>query len=492
MLTTGLITEVITCGFGAGMPGVQKSAEWVRTSFHDTITHDGAAGTGGLDASIQFELDRPENLGAALNNTLGDLTDSHDTRTSVADLLALSVVLAVSKCSDIRVPLSVGRIDATEAGPKGVPEANTDLDTTTKRFSMAGFNTTEMITLVACGHTLGGVHANEHPEIVTTGGTGPENVAHFDTTTDKFDNVVVTPYLSNKTANPLVVAKDVSQRSDQRVFGADGNVTMHRLADAKVFKGECERLLARMLDTVPKTVQLQPLHPADIRPMIDSYRTTPEGELLLTGRIRVRTTPGTGRDVNNLNVALLPKDRDGKALATVSTTVGTFQGGQTFGYFNEVFNWYEFNQTLKTGADAIKSFNVQLTGSKPLTSDNGGTGGFPLDPDLLVQDDATCWTWDSATNTASLPVLAAAHKDLVSANGAGVPQVTIVRRQPIPGSHITKLVPEQVAMRKSGKTWGDYELYETDLTLSASDIKRVELDIEFGASKLEYVLVRSC
>lgn len=112
----------------------------MRTAFHDAATHDAAAGTGGLDASIQYELDRAENLGAALNSTLSDISSDVTTRNSAADLLALSLVMSVARCGNLRVPLRLGRIDATEAGPKGVPEAHTDLNTTTKRFETASFS----------------------------------------------------------------------------------------------------------------------------------------------------------------------------------------------------------------------------------------------------------------------------------------------------------------------------------------------------------------
>lgn len=130
----------MTCSFGAFSPGIQKAAEWVRTAFHDAATHDAASRSGGLDASIQFELDRPENLGAALNNTLADISSSVNIRSSASDLLALSLVMAVARCGEMRVPLRLGRKDATEAGPKGVPEAHTDLDTTRKRFETASLN----------------------------------------------------------------------------------------------------------------------------------------------------------------------------------------------------------------------------------------------------------------------------------------------------------------------------------------------------------------
>lgn len=33
----------------------QNAAEWLRTAFHDSASHNAAEGTGGVDASIQYE-----------------------------------------------------------------------------------------------------------------------------------------------------------------------------------------------------------------------------------------------------------------------------------------------------------------------------------------------------------------------------------------------------------------------------------------------------
>ena len=44
--------------------------------------------------------------------------------------------------------LRAGRIDATEAGPLGVPEPTTDLPTTLARFAKAGFSQSDAIGLV--------------------------------------------------------------------------------------------------------------------------------------------------------------------------------------------------------------------------------------------------------------------------------------------------------------------------------------------------------
>lgn len=104
-------------------------------------TFDKATGTGGLDASLQFETDRAENAGDAFNDTFAFANNYHTTRTSAADLVALSMVIAIGNCGGPKIPLRVGRVDATEGGPLGVPEPQQDLDTHKKMFAKAGFNT---------------------------------------------------------------------------------------------------------------------------------------------------------------------------------------------------------------------------------------------------------------------------------------------------------------------------------------------------------------
>ena len=104
-------------------------------------TFDKSTGVGGLDASIQFETDRAENAGDAFNATFGFTNNYYSIRTSAADLVALSTVLAVGNCGGPKIPLRVGRVDATEGGALGVPEPQQDLDTHKKTFAKAGFST---------------------------------------------------------------------------------------------------------------------------------------------------------------------------------------------------------------------------------------------------------------------------------------------------------------------------------------------------------------
>jgi catalase (peroxidase I) len=81
----------------------------------------------------------------------------------VADLLALSVIAAMDACGGPEIPFRWGRVDNFTPSPPGVPEPHQDLQTHISAFSRMGFTKGEMIGLVACGHSIGGVHHNSFP-----------------------------------------------------------------------------------------------------------------------------------------------------------------------------------------------------------------------------------------------------------------------------------------------------------------------------------------
>ncbi|UKZ67466.1 uncharacterized protein TrAtP1_008626 [Trichoderma atroviride] len=157
-------------GFGEGTRGGGRNfgAEWLRTAYHDMATADVNAGTGGVDASIMFETDRPENPGKGFSETFGIFSGAYTTRTSMADLLAAAAVISVGTCSNgkVIIPFKAGRVDAAGPGPSGVPQPQEDLASHTASFARQGFDVSEMIALVACGHSIGGVHGVDFPEIV--------------------------------------------------------------------------------------------------------------------------------------------------------------------------------------------------------------------------------------------------------------------------------------------------------------------------------------
>lgn len=159
-------------------------------------------------------------------------------------MIALAAVLAVEGCGGPIIPYSAGRVDATVAGPSTVPQPQQPLASHIASFQSQGFNESEMISLVSCGHTFGGVRQGDFPLIVTES-LGATDVATFDTT-PAFDNTMwvhltsafpfifneiidsVSEYLMNTTKDVLVVGPNITTRSDFRIFSSDGNATMQK------------------------------------------------------------------------------------------------------------------------------------------------------------------------------------------------------------------------------------------------------------------------
>jgi hypothetical protein len=336
-----------------------------------------------------------------------------------------------------------------------------------------------MITLIACGHSIGGVHSIDHPEIVS-GQVSAENKASFDTTKGVLDNAVVLEYLDNNTTNPLVTNKNDTLNSDKRIFAADDNKTMNKLADAAYFKGQCEAVFERMLNLVPGDVTLsEPFEPADIRPYIGSYQITSDGSVEFSGRIRVRTTPVTGRDPNALTASIIPTMRDGTEGAKIVANRATFRGGQSYGYLDEEFSWFEFSQTLDA-TETFSSFNIRLN---DVTYDNGKTGGYPVNADVLYQEAQSCISFDAA-NAATLHVTVAVSRSLLKGNAT--PQIRFVQRTKIQGYFIPRLEQKLLSMAKATKETAEYTVYTVSTPIS-SDSLDTTFDVEVGGSRVEFI-----
>lgn len=323
------------CGFSLDSSHAQQeAANWVRTAFHDAITHNKTTGAGGLDASILFEISRDENPGLGFNSTFNFLGAFYNSMASMADLIALGAIVAIQSCGGPALPFRGGRIDAIEAGPPGVPGPTESTQLIQERFANSGFNVSDMISMVACGHSLGGVHGEDFPDV--TSDTSASNRVTFETTPSQFDNKIVTEYLDNSTANPLVVGKNDTFNSDKRVFSSDGNVTMKAMLSPKSFQDTCRSILTRMIDTVPSNITLsEVMLPVELRPDAIQLSLNADKNLAFMGRVRVRTTM---RNADALTVTLKYKPRSGEECANciITTTRPLFRGGQSMG-FNEVF-----------------------------------------------------------------------------------------------------------------------------------------------------------
>jgi hypothetical protein len=337
-----------------------------------------------------------------------------------------------------------------------------------------------MITLIACGHSIGGVHSVDHPEIVS-GPVSAENKASFDTTKGMLDNNVVLEYLDNSTTNPLVINANNTLNSDKRIFAADDNKTMKKLADAAYFKTQCENVFERMLNLVPGDVMLSdPLEPADIRPYIESYQMNSDGSISFSGRIRVRVTPVTGRDPNTLTASIIPVSRNGSAGAEIAANRGTFRGGLSFGYLDEEFSWFEFSQKLNA-SEAFSSFNIRLN---DVTYDNSKTGGYPSNADVLYQEEQSCITFDSTRTAATLHVTAAVSKSLLKSDVE--PQIRFVERTKAQGYFIPRLEQKVIPMTKGTKETAEYVTYAISTPIGLDSLSTT-FDIEVGDSKVEFI-----
>ncbi|KAJ3809546.1 heme peroxidase [Lentinula aff. lateritia] len=341
-------------------------AQWLRIAYHDMSTHDVDDGTGGLDASIQFELDRPQNIGQGMFDSLNDFRNfvAGAPFLGTADTIALGAIFALAGCGGPVITFSAGRVDATEAGPETVPEPQQDLASHTEAFRRQGFTPTEMIGLVACGHTLRGVRQVDFPLVVTN---TEDFLQTFDTTTN-FDSAVVSQYLQNTTQNILVVGPNVTTRSDFRIFSSDGNVTMQSFLSSDTFNETCGNLIERMINTVPNGVTLTP-------PISEPFNYI------------VNSSDNPSR-----TVTMLWADRQGLSCSSTGCTSPSTGFVQVFlGLIGDIqgltADRYAFNATINA-TTSISKFWFEINendGSDPVIVDNGGSG-FAIEQDSMFID----------------------------------------------------------------------------------------------------------
>lgn len=455
----------------------------MRTAFRDAITHDKSAGTGGLDASIIYEVGRDKTTRSA--NTFTSMADFVSPHASAADMIALAFVSSIASCGGPRVPLRTGRIDATSAGPAGAIRPSDTLDSMTSAFARAGFDTSDMIAMTACGHTLGGVHSVDFPTI-TGGEVADTNVPKFDRTGDRFDAAVVDEYLDSNGANPLVFGHNDTTNSDKRVFGADGNVTMKALRDLETFTTTCADVLGRMIDAVPAAVTLSdPIELVDVKPYIERFELadTNTATLAFEGRIRLRITNRNLAAADGISVTLNVLNRNGyegkRTVVPALRARGTSQG-----FFGEEFAWYEFATELDAAA-GVKAFDVQLTntGAADETYDNAGTGGYPVSDALLFAASQSCLDSSGVSDgrNATATVRAAVRQDLDEAGSK--PVVKLARKIQQEGVMLPRLEVESVPMEKTKTVRGGYVFYTAEIQLEPAGMSTtfdIELPTESG------------
>ncbi|KAL0057461.1 hypothetical protein AAF712_015895 [Marasmius tenuissimus] len=343
------------------------AAQWLRLAYHDMSTHNVDDGTGGLDGSIAYELDRPQNVGPGMLESLNELVPFTHPSVGFADILAFAAVRAVDNCDGPKVPLRGGRVDATSAGPPTVPEPHQDLASHTESFRRQGFNQSEMIALVACGHSLGGVRRVDFPEIIHN---EDADLELFDGT-QTFDHAVSVAY--------FVLFFKLLTRS---------------LADSDTFNKTCGELIERMINTVPKNVELTdvvtPIQYKAIIPML-SLGNASEGTMTFTVNLRV-----IGENKNR-KVKLLWNDRDGSSTCPTSgcstapkTDIfipPTALAEARYGLPGFTLYFFETSVNMTTSMSKFWFEVIEGDGMTPVVVDKGSTGKvFAIPQDKVLYD----------------------------------------------------------------------------------------------------------
>ncbi|KAJ7821314.1 heme peroxidase [Mycena olivaceomarginata] len=376
----GFVDPCIADNFEGNLSGRSDAADWIRNAYHDMATHNTMDGTGGLDSSIRFaeEQARPENAGDGFFRASEVLSAFATQYISIADAFAIGAIIAIENCGGPEIAFRGGRVDAGEPNAPGVPQPQQDLQSHIGAFARQGFTQTEMISLVACGHTFGGVEHAAFPNIVPEfyDPTDTLSVAHFDSTFVHFDNNIAMEYISGTTKDPLVVGMNDTTNSDKRIFGSDGNATMASFAKSpELYASTCATLFARMLDTVPKGVELtEVITPLPVKPEILTMLFD-NGTVQFSGEVRFWNM--TLDETHAVN--LLWDDHMGGThnLSLPPAGVSTSTGGLYSAAFYSILD--NGGPLLLDAAAGIKNMRFVVDGK---LEDQGGSG-FPVQDGVL-------------------------------------------------------------------------------------------------------------
>ncbi|KAH8107971.1 heme peroxidase [Cristinia sonorae] len=457
--------------------GRSNAADWIRTVYHDMATFDAAAGTGGIDGSIRLERDRPENVGDAFANTLNVISVEANRYVSLADEVVLAALIAVEECGGPKLDFKGGRVDATEPNNVGVPQPQDTLESHISAFARQGFSQEEMISLVACGHTFGGVQHVSFPDIVPPSNdpTNTPGQVLFDSTGTQFDNKIVTEYLDGSTKSPLVVGTNDTTNSDKRIYASDGNATVTRLSDLNTFTSTCATLFAKMFDSVPKGVQLTDvIEPLPVKPYSMQLLHGNGSTVQLSGQVRFWNTEENPKRV----VKLLWADHNGQSCPTCSTVLSHNQNQvSTFTIGNIKSSWYSFmpasakskapsTAVLLDDTQTISKvwFEVDEGDGKVVIQDQNGVG-FALQDSRLMLDNSTCLGYPThvhigvAVQKGSNPKRVYFKGDTFSEKNGTAPSLNAIP--------ITKTIEIPKPSGSSAISQGNYDIWS--LTLSTSD-----------------------
>lgn len=194
---------------------------WWRLFFHDCGTFNKKTRTGGCDASIQFETDRPEN--GEVTGFAGTLGFYKSVQTlvqtkfpgqpvSMSDIIVLAGYVGAAACQGPRITFTPGRIDTTHPNAAGLLPGPLDkaevLMASMRRMS---FSRKHAVAIITAGHTIANL------------------TAPMDDTPGVFDTVYFDQILGTKPAasGTLFSDKDLLRKKDLRKlfvqYGGDIN-----------------------------------------------------------------------------------------------------------------------------------------------------------------------------------------------------------------------------------------------------------------------------
>ncbi|MCJ1466608.1 hypothetical protein MMC07_005228 [Pseudocyphellaria aurata] len=467
-----------TTGQNNNALGRQSAAQWIRTAFHDFATANVAAGTGGVDASVGYETTRPENTGPGIPDSLFFFSFFVNAKTSMADLIALGAVISIKSCGGPYVPLRGGRVDATEAGPFGVCEPETPLDTTLSKFAAAGFNQADTIALTACGHSMGGVHHADFPQVVSEAAVGPNNAdgrAPFDESVAAFDVKVVNEYLSGTgdRGGALVTTSNKTVQSDLRLYLSDKNATMKKLSrSGDEFTSTCSTLIARMIDTVPRGVSLTPvIQPALVKLLNSTLSLDEKGGLKLAASVRYLQQSGVAPAPDSLKVSLIGRSGTAATSSAEATSAATDVGTSAF------------------GPTRFYTFTLDVPPSNGLSGINVLDQKFPLQDSLFVEYSRSSISPGQATFGANfLKSVKWTVKITAALRASYTPaSLTATFATPVPQGDIINPkmdFSKTVSLARSGQA-GQYQLYSGVATLEITGSQLFSSSVDISGQGIQ-------
>ncbi|KAH8888604.1 heme peroxidase [Thozetella sp. PMI_491] len=473
---TNYVTEV---GDPAIKSGRTTAAQWIRVAFHDFVTANVTAGTGGLDASIGFETLRSENSGSAMNDSFTFWRPFVNDAVPMADLVALGTVMSSSLCGGYKIPFRPGRIDALHADPTtGVPAPETDLEETLVFFNRSGFGSTDAIGLTACGHTMGSVHHGGFPDVVPESAVNENNTnggSNFDTSRGAFDTRVVHEYIdgTGNRGGPLVTTDNVTTRSDLRLYESDNNATMQALYDqGDGFLQTCVTLLGRMINTVPNQVVLQdPITALPVKPVNVSFGFGDDGKLELTGRIRVLTSSGSTAPPS-LTIAL---SNGLSTLASPEPETGTSVFGGDASLTPPVYGTTTYFPFRVCGPDLSKAISLAISG------DGIQSVVFPLEAHEFIDPSLT--QISGSVIDVTIAVLAA------GSHSGAAPEVQVAAPIGQSGTLGPQILRNDVAVSKSANLKDGFEMWSGTLDLGHAVTGAVSVKALAGGVVVDTLMV---